>query len=467
MIIMAQDLTDGTESSGEYVPPSGPPDSTAPANDSSRLPFRTQLLYSSGFFGTGVFYAFNNFILSLYLGLVLHAPSVVYGLLSSTHSIEGSVIQPLVGAWSDRTWWKRLGRRRPFIVIFVPISALFLVMTAFAPQAGGLGKLFGATPNVFALVLVSIGIFVFSVTFNIMLDPYTALLADITPVGQRGHVNGLFQMVGAAGQVAILVFSAFILFPAIGNAGYFVLFLVTAAAMLVFFIPTVLGVREPRELVDAPVHHRYRVRDYWRALRGERQVQLYFATQFFLWFGISAITPFLGNYAVRVIGLNADGALLLSFILLGSTALFNWPFGALADRIGVKRVFLVGMILMAGASIAGIFIRQVLPLYVVLFIAGIGNAAQTGSSYPMLTRIVRPDRMGLYTGLNSTVTSIATPASVAIAGILIDGVGYNALFPFVAAMFLLALVPLAALNMRAGEAKIRAELRAEIDAPAA
>ncbi len=441
--------------------PQSPDTSGAAHRTERRLPLGRALIYSSGNFGAGIFYALNNFLLPYYLN-ALGAPFVVIGLLSSQRSVEGAVLQPLVGAWSDRIWRRRLGRRRPFVVWFVPLCALFLVLTALVPQVRDLGPSFGLSRDMFSLILVTIGIFLFSLTFNLMIDPYTALLADITPVRQRGHVNGIFQMVGAAGQMALLLFSSVYLFNAFGlSQAFVILFLLTAGALVLFFVPTVLGVREPRTLVDAPVRHHYTLRDYVRALRGQRQLQLYFAVQFFLWFGISAIAPFLTLFAVQVIHLNRSEATFLPFVLLGTTAVFNWPLGALADRLGLKRVFLVGIILMAGASIAGIWLRQEALIYAILLIAGVGNAAQTASSYPLLTRLVRPDRMGLYTGLNSTITSIATPASAALAGLLLDQVGPVGMFPFVAACFLLALIPLALLNLEAGEAAVRDELGRE------
>jgi maltose/moltooligosaccharide transporter len=418
------------------------------------------LIYSSGNFGAGIFYAFNNFLLPLYLQ-GLRAPLVLIGLLSSTRSVEGSVIQPLVGAWSDHTWSRLLrGRRRPFIVVCVPLSALLLVLTAFVPAMRGLARPLGLDPNAFSLILATIGIFIFSLTFNIMIDPYTALLADITPVHQRGNVNGLFQMVQAAGQMIVLLLSAAVLFAVFGlDQAFFILFLLTAVALVIFFVPTVLGVREPRALVHAAGRHRYSWRDYVNGLRGQRQVQLYFLVQFFLWFGISGIAPFLTIFATKLIGMSTSEATYLPFVLLGSTAVFNWPLGILADRLGLKRTFLVGMMLMAGASVAGIWVRQKLLIYAVLLVAGIGNSAQTASSYPLLTRLVRPDRMGLYTGLNSTITSIATPASAALTGLLLQKVGPIGMFPFVAACFLATLPPLALLNVKAGEARVQAELR--------
>ncbi|HEX9056087.1 MAG TPA: MFS transporter [Ktedonobacterales bacterium] len=443
-----------TEPESSTLPPASP--------SHARLSLRQALLYASGNFGAGVYYALNNFVLSAYLPH-LGAPPELYGPLSNTDSLEGAVIQPLVGTWSDRTWWKRLGRRRPFIVILVPMSAAFIVLTALAPLGVARGLSLGLGSTAATMLLVSIGVFLFTVTFNIMKDPYVALLADITPTAQRGGINGLSQLIQAGGQMAMLLFGAFLLYgtPAVQvDQKFLVLFLVAAAALVLFFLPTVFGIREPRELVHVSRHTRYHVRDYWHALRGEREVQRYYATQFFLWLGINTMKPFIVPYAMNVIGLNLSQALFLAFVLLASTAVFNWPFGVLADKVGLKRVFLAGMLVIAGASLSGIWVRQPAVMFAILFLAGVGNAAQTASSYPLLTRIVRPDRMGLYTGLNSTITSIAAPGSALIAAVLIHRFGFAVLFPFIAIMFLLTLPPLASLNVAAGEAAARAELAA-------
>src|SRR5262249_28335222 len=123
------------------------------------------------------------------------------------------------------------------------------------------------------------------------------------------------------------------------------------------------------------------------------------------------------------------------------------------------RGFLMGMICMAGAATAGIFTRNALVLFIVVTVAGLGNAAQTASSFPLSTRIVFPDQMGLYTGLNTAVTSVAAPLSAFIAGELIDHIGYTAMFPFVAAMFIVSLFPLATLRVEKSKAaRAHAEL---------
>src|ERR1700682_2032279 len=151
------------------------------------LSLATKLLYSAGSIGTGAFYAFNNFVLPPILKS-FGAPDLLIGLLSSTRSIEGAVIQPTIGAWSDRVW-TRFGRRRPFLLIGIPLSAVFFVAGAFVNN----------------LTLLAVDIFLFSIFFNIAVDPYVALLADITPLQQRGWLSGMATAVQLVSSVVFLV----------------------------------------------------------------------------------------------------------------------------------------------------------------------------------------------------------------------------------------------------------------------
>jgi len=439
-------LGPGFEGDGAAAPTLPPPPSgAAPVIEPPPISLRLATTYSSGNFGSGVFYGFNNFILPLFLQM-LHVPLLLNGLLGSTRSFEGAVLQPLVGAWSDRIWNKRFGRRNIFVLWFLPLCVVFLIAAPFLAQLTGLGAPFGWSPKFTAVVMITVGVFLFTLTFNIFYDPYQALLADLTPERQRGSVNGVFQAFGASGQVCILVV-ALALGLILGNVPYTFVFILTGVLLAIGFIPTLLGVREPRDLPGVARHQRYTLRDYWDGLRGDPQVMLYFITQFFLWFGINAITVNLSYYAVQSLHFTDTQALVLSFILLLTSALFVWPFGALGDRIGLKRTYFVGMLLMGGAAIAAVFIKQATPLYIVLALAGVGNAAQTASSYPLLTRMTLPDRMGLYTGLSSTVTSIAAPLGSVLSAGLISVYGYNVFFPFVAAMFFISLIPLGLLRV--------------------
>src|ERR1700730_4811449 len=163
----------------------------AELNRMRHLSLAMMLLYAAGSIGTGAFYAFNNFVLPLILNR-LGAPPLLIGLLSSTRSIEGAVIQPTIGALSDRVW-TRFGRRRPFIMIGIPLSAVFFVAGAFVDS----------------LLPLAVVIFLFSIFFNVAVDPYTALLADVTPFDQRGWVSGLATGVQLVSSVAFLLVVVF------------------------------------------------------------------------------------------------------------------------------------------------------------------------------------------------------------------------------------------------------------------
>ncbi|MBI3522118.1 MAG: MFS transporter [Chloroflexi bacterium] len=115
------------------------------------------------------------------------SPDLITGLLSSTRGIEGSVTPPVLGALSDRTRG-RLGRRRPFILVAVPLSAAFFLFAS------------GAS----SLLSLAIAIFPFSVFFNVAYDPYVALLADIAPPRERALLSGISNAVQLVAQVAFL-----------------------------------------------------------------------------------------------------------------------------------------------------------------------------------------------------------------------------------------------------------------------
>jgi maltose/moltooligosaccharide transporter len=419
---------------------------TSPTPDEGSLSYEppfislsTSLVYASGGFGSGIFLSFNSFMQSFFL-IALGAPPILFALLGSQQSFEGAIIQPLVGAWSDRTW-TRWGRRRIFILRFVPPCVVLTAATPFLPQVARLVAPAGVDPKLMGLIFVSAAIFLFSLAFNMSQDPYLALLADITPQRQRGVVNGILQSIASMGWIAILLVGA------IFGAPYTVLYLLVGVSLLVFFVPTLLGIREPRVLPGANAHKRYTLRDYARALGADRELQLYYAVQFFTGLGATAVTVFITPYAVNVVGFSERQAFVVPIILLVAVAVGAWSLGWLSNRLSLKGVYFLGVLLSAvGVIILGL-LHTPLSLYAAMFLVGVGTAAALATSYPLLSRLVFPDQMGLYTGLRTTVSSVAAPLSSAIGGVLVSGLGYGALFMFVGAWLLVALIPLAFLRI--------------------
>jgi maltose/moltooligosaccharide transporter len=391
------------------------------------ISLRTMLIYSAGSIGSGAFYAFNNFLLPLVLKAV-GAPDLITGLLSSTRSIEGVVIQPTVGAASDRIW-TRFGRRRPFIAICIPLSAAFFLVAAGSAQS---------------LVPLAISIFLFSIFFNAAIDPYAALLADITPLHQRGVLSGLSQGIQFLGQVGFL---GVIVVTTQGTGVPSWVYVAVAVTMLATFGVTVAGIRERHEVAERAEH--VPLRTYFRVALSHAQALRFLGTLFVFFFGFSAVLPYLTLFLVEDIHLTDQVALALDALALLVTAVAAIGFGRLADRYGQKRVLAVGWAILVVAAFGGTVIRELPETIAVVILAGIGNGAQSAVSWPLLTSLIDPDESGIFAGLKAAAESVAIPLSVFVAAELFLNahalnLGYRGIFFMLAINMVIALTLLVA-----------------------
>ena len=89
--------------------------------------------------------------------------------------LTGMIIQPIIGHYSDHTW-TRLGRRRPYFLAGAVMAALALV---FMPNAD---ILVAILPPLY----VGAGILmIMDASFNVAMEPFRALVADLLPSDQR------------------------------------------------------------------------------------------------------------------------------------------------------------------------------------------------------------------------------------------------------------------------------------------
>ena len=379
------------------------------------------LLYSAGSVGAGAFFAFNNFVLPQLLKAA-GASDLLTGLLSSTRSIEGAIIQPTVGVLSDRTRG-RFGRRRPFIALGIPLSAAFFLFAATQHEVLGL----------------TIGIFLFSIFFNAAADPYVALLADITTLGERGVLQGVSTAIQLGSQVAFLLLVS----TASGSGGIPAWsYLLVGGLMVITFAVTILGVREP-DIVDL-TEERLGLRRYVAELIEHRQAMRYLAAIFVFMVGFSAVLPYLTLFITVDIGETEQVALALAAGTLLVTAIAAVAFGKLADRVGTKPVLLAGWGLLAVAALGGTVIQHLPETIAVVLLAGIGNGAATAAGWPLLASLVPPEKTGVFAGLKAAAESVAIPASVVVAAeLFLPRFSYRGVFVLLAGAILIALLILA------------------------
>jgi Na+/melibiose symporter-like transporter len=389
------------------------------------ISLRTMLVYSAGSIGSGAFFAFNNFILPLVLK-GLGAPDLLFGLLSNTRSIEGVVIQPTVGALSDRIW-TRFGRRRPFIAAGIVLSAVFFLV---------------GSASTTSLVGLAVSIFLFSIFFNAAIDPYAALLADITPLHQRSLLSGLSQGIQLLGQVGFLLLLVVLTDNKTGPPWTY---WAVAALLVGTFAVTVAGIHERREVAERAEH--VALRTYLKLALSHGQALRFLGALFVFNFGFAAVIPYLTPFLTADIHLSDQLAIGLAALSLLVTAVTAVAWGRIADRWSQKRVLAIGWAILVVAAFGGTVIHELAETIVVVILAGIGNGAQTAVAWPLLTSLIDPDESGIFAGLKAAAESVAIPLSVTVAAeVFLNpaalNLGYRGIFFMLAVNMVIALIVL-------------------------
>lgn len=389
--------------------------------------------------GFGMFFALNNATLPLYLSYFT-ANAVLISLMGSTDSIEGVLIQPLVGSASDRLR-SRLGGRRAFLLVFAPLSALFIALTPFC-------ALLPANNRLAAMVACTV---VSTALFCAASTPYRALLPDIASPSERGRLAGLSGLVMVLGQAALM------LAPVSLQAR----FAITAAVLLGSSLITVAVVREPQARPPDAGHSSRRpgIRRTLAGLRVLKQARTLVLVGLLTGIGLGAVVPLLTISAVRLTGCSDQEAQQVFLWLMLSTAVALVPAGRLTDRLGAKPVLICGLGLIAVSALSGLWVTSLPQMAVIMAAAGIGNAAQTTSAYPLLTNLVPADEVGFYTGLQSAALSATIPFTAVAAGWLVNQGHVRAIFGFCFVFVALGIVTLLGLNVGRSAAEVAARER--------
>lgn len=83
--------------------------------------------------------------------------------------LTGLIMQPVIGHLSDKTWSPRWGRRRPFFMMGSVLASLALFVF----------------PNVWALWMAAIMLWLLDASINISMEPFRAFVGDMLPDEQR------------------------------------------------------------------------------------------------------------------------------------------------------------------------------------------------------------------------------------------------------------------------------------------
>jgi maltose/moltooligosaccharide transporter len=335
--------------------------------------------------------------------------------------LTGLIVQPIIGYYSDRTW-TRLGRRRPFFLTGAVLASAGLILmpnadmfTAFLPALWvGAGMLM-----------------IMDASFNIAMEPFRALVADVLPSDQRtlgfsiqtvligiGAVIGswlpyvLTNWIGISntaepGKVPLSLMLSFII-----GAGVLIVSILITVITTKEYSPEEMALMEDAESEEEEVEEASLLdifTDFKNMPMTMRQLSW---VQFFSWFGLFGMwvfsTPAIAHH-VYGLDLNdthstayqnaGDWVGILFGVYNAISAIYAFFLPAIAKKLGRKRTHSTSLII-GGIGLISIYFAPDQNWLILSMVAiGIAWASILAMPYAILAGSIPAKKMGVYMGI--------------------------------------------------------------------
>lgn len=335
----------------------------------------------------------------------LHADEATMPLLWLAGPVTGLIVQPIVGALSDRTA-TRIGRRTPYFLVGAALCSLGLLAMPFSP----------------ALWVAASLLWILDAANNVTMEPYRAYVSDRLDEGQRAA--GFLTQSAFTGLAQTLAYLAPSLLVWAGVSADLVdANGIPAMTRIAFVIGAVLSlgtilwsvVRVPELPIPAAAREALSpaaaMADLASAFRemplAMRQLALAMLLQ---WFAMFAYWQYIAFAVARALFGTADAgsaAFRQATLVTGQIgALYNFvafiaafAMVPIAKRIGAGRVHASAMLLAGAAMLALPWLDSRTALIVPMIGIGIGWASLMGNPYVLLANSIPPERTGVYMGI--------------------------------------------------------------------
>ena len=379
------------------------------------------------------------------------------GFIMTFDNIFGVIFQPLFGKLSDRTH-SRFGKRRPFVFVFAPLSAMLFVLI----------------PRMQTVPALMLCIIAFVFFMSLWRSPVMSLMPDLTPPHLRSEANSVISITGGLGAffglMAGKVLSSIYKHT---NSNFQVresVFVLGAVFVIIGTIVLALFVKEKDSRIltgsaeSATDLRSKRKKENEKLtmikLSGDERKSLLFmmASLFFLFIGTNSITTFFALFAIEVLHKQPEEATFMLAGFLGAGLFGAILAGKWGKKYGRKKVIVGGL-----CSFIVIFIMFVVVtpftnenqltnlIWPVLIIGGMSSMFINVNTLPLVWSIGGIEKVGTFTGYYYTATFSGQVAAPILYGVVRVLTGtYMSLFGFCTIAFILAL--LCVIRVHHGEA---------------
>ncbi len=385
------------------------------------------LNFALGFFGLQFAWQMR-IILSGPVTENLGADPFIYGLIWLAGPFTGMVVQPLVGALSDKTVSK-FGRRRPYLLGGALIASLALwIFPNSQNVTAWLENLTGVNfPVLTALVFAALMIWIIDACINIAQGPYRALVPDIVPPEQHSIANSYMSLAIGLGSVVAAGVAPFLKYVFNYQMSIPAQFVMAALAFSLAMIWTCVTIKEnqtKKELIEKVAVANIKEDNFGDSLKNffllSPEVSKICLMQFFTWMSTMCMLIFFTQYSVHTLfGVpdltSVNDAVRIQFenaVVNGTNfssicfAIFNLicflvaiPIGVLAEKYGNKKVHIISLLSMVVAYLGMAFTKNTIYVAALMGLAGIGWASICALPFAMLSKYIKKGTEGSVMGI--------------------------------------------------------------------
>ena len=434
-----------------------------------KLNYKNTFLVGLAFMSIIAFWQLYDNVVPLLLTNTFHLSEDITGVIMAADNVLALFLLPLFGKISDNTH-TRIGRRMPYILVGTIVTALLLNILPIIDNgyANGLtGPLYGLIPFV-----VVLGLMLF--TMAVYRSPAVALMPDITPKPLRSRANAIINLMGAAGGIIYLAFTA-VMFPkskteGLAHVNYQLLFVFMSLFMVLCVLIMSSTVNEPslfekNEMLEKE-HPEWDLTDEdvktgdARLPGPVRKSMIFLLLSIALWYiGYNAVTTWFTTYISVLMGEGLGGAS-TCFLIANVGAIISYiPIGMAAAKVGRKNMIYFGTILLTLSFAVCYFLTTTSTtvtswMYITFALVGVAWASISVNSLPMAVEMCRGADAGKYTGLYYTASMAGQVITPIFAGFLLKNVNYKILFIYATVFSFLSFLTM--INVKHGDVKAEA-----------
>ena len=394
-----------------------------------KLDYRRTFFIGLAFMSISAFWQMYDSIIPLILQNTFHLKETLTGTIMAADNVLAVFLLPLLGTLSDKVD-TRIGKRTPFIIIGTVAAICSMMLLPLADYKMSF-VLFAAALGV---TLVSMGLY---------RSPSVALMPDLTPKPLRSKANAVINLMGAVGGI----YSLILISTLVGKGerpSYLPVFAGVALLMAAAVVLLVITIKEKK--VAAEIAEKYPEEDEeYEATGGKlpsdvKKSLIFLLASIFLWFtAYNAVTTAFSRYATTVWKLEGGGFANCLMVATVAAILSYIPIGIVSSHIGRKKSILIGIVMMTACYLAAAFFTVYHPAINIGFaLIGVGWAAISVNSLPMVVEMCKGSDIGKYTGLYYTFSMAAQIVTPVLSGFFLQHISYRTLFPYACIFSVLA-----------------------------